>query len=113
MPSTHSWQMSDARPRQPFSLAEGLEALRQSVLSPAPPGRDGYLTAQCPAPPGLDQKAYESLLLRTGWFYITELGHPDDGFQPVDKAFDLTVDRFPSVDIRHLTIALEHIHRQA
>lgn len=76
------------------------------------PGQEGYLTLHCPAPVGLDQKAYEQTLVRAGWYYVACFHHPDDGVDANADAFEYAMERFPSLNREHLATALNHVHQQ-
>lgn len=93
-------------------IANALESLRQTARHEPLPGQDGFLTPHDPAPASWDQKAYEAVLLRAGWFYVACLGHRDDGFEPDGEAFMSTMARFPDIDSKNLQVALEHVHNQ-
>lgn len=92
----------------------GLQSTQAAFLrqSRPRPGQDGYLSQECVAPANWDQKLYESMLLRAGWFYI-KLFPFIDGPVPADTdAADKTRSRFPEASEEHLLAALQHIHQQ-
>lgn len=108
------------------TLQEALDALKsdsgpsgqqlQDQNTPVP-GQDGYLTAQCPAPAEIEQKSYESVLVRAVIFYmaslpmdLTSILTADEGFDADGDAFGLTTQSFAMIDGNHLLEALEHVH---
>lgn len=110
------------------TLQEELDALKlasdssgQAQDHTAPvPGQDGYLTARCPAPAEMEQKAYESVLIRAVWFYVASLPTDlasiltaDEGFDADGDAFSLTMQNFAMIDGSHLLEALQHVHWQS
>lgn len=94
------------------AITDSLEDLRQHASKKTPaPGQDGYLTERCPAPPGWDQKLYDSMLMRAGASYAAHRGMPEEGFEPDAEAFELIMEAFPAADVGHLQVALDHVHR--
>lgn len=82
-------------------------------------GEDGFLSQCCPAPVGTTQKAYESRLLRAGYYFLHELGDPDGGIvaeQETGEAMEVvqaTATKFPGIPEAHIKTAIQHIHLQA
>ncbi|RWA10339.1 hypothetical protein EKO27_g4766 [Xylaria grammica] len=75
-------------------------------------GEHGYLSLKCPAPSGT-QPEYDGQLLRAAWFYINALGNPEGGVCADEETLELTKFKFPSLEERHIVIALHHVHQQA
>lgn len=91
-------------------VKEAAESLQEAAKAPPELGQDGFLRRWCPAPPGRDQAEHEAQLERAAWFYIFELGNPDDGVSEDEGAFDRTLARFPGLDEKGFSVALQHVH---
>ncbi|KAJ2999317.1 hypothetical protein NUW58_g34 [Xylaria curta] len=107
---------------------EAVEAIKRNILTEisdlkaclAPRlGGEGYLVSHCPPPIDWQQNsaAWESRLLRAGWYYLHEFGGrtgcPDDGVERDQEVFQATNKKFPDLSEDYILLALQHVHIQA
>lgn len=107
----HSFATELASFRQELTKVQGaVEALQEPPKPPLKLREEGLIRQECPAPPSCSQEGYEGQLERAAWSYIFELGNPDDGAGEDIAAYKLTLERFPDLDEKGVSIALQHIH---
>lgn len=101
------------------SQVTGLVSLLQTEIkgllvapekTPPALGEDGFLSHRCPAPPGWNQREYESELERAALSYICLHGRPDVGFGEDEDCLQEILERFPSLDQTHIASTLQHVH---
>lgn len=76
------------------------------------PGQEGYLSQDCPPPPGWTQESYEAQLQRAAWSYIFYLGNPDGGVNINRQAIENTIAQFGELNSQDIVKALHHVYQK-
>ncbi|RYC64465.1 hypothetical protein CHU98_g1747 [Xylaria longipes] len=95
-------------------LQARLANLEASLAKPSPQmGEDGFLTQNCPAPKGWNQKDYEALLTRAAINLIANQESPSGELLITIDKYTSVKDSFPDIPVHDFSVAFEHEYVRA